>query len=136
MSNSIKATGVARRMSRSCIVLLLFTCCALATVKDGYNVSIDTNRRIVSSASLLPIESCPLTTSEPANASRLPALEVLYCWADDDLINFHFDRLLDCESDGFRDYAGRDRHFHELAQILSGRFVRTALRKFCGNRAR
>src|SRR5437879_4736339 len=128
MSNSIKATGVARRMSRSCIVLLLFTCCALATVKDGYNVSIDTNRRIVSSASLLPIEPCPLTASEPANASRLPALEVLNGWADDHLINFHFHRLLDRVSDGSRACAGRDGHFHKLAQILSGRFVRTALR--------
>jgi hypothetical protein len=31
MSNSMKTTGVARGMSRSCIAFLLFTCCALAT---------------------------------------------------------------------------------------------------------
>jgi hypothetical protein len=29
MSNSMKTTGVPRGMSRSCIALLLFTCCAL-----------------------------------------------------------------------------------------------------------
>src|SRR4029077_13413391 len=63
-------------------------------------------------------------------------LEILHRWADDHLIDFHLDRLLDCVSDGSGDGAGRDGHFHELAQILSGRFVRTALRQFCSDRAR
>src|SRR5712671_4311633 len=64
------------------------------------------------------------------------ALEILYGWADHHLIDFHLGRLLDCVSDRSRDRAGRDGHFHELAQILSGRFVRAALRQFCSNRAR
>jgi len=43
MSSSMKTTGVARGMSRSCIPLLLFTCCALATQnvsaqKQGRNI--------------------------------------------------------------------------------------------------
>ena len=43
MSSSMKTTGVARGMSRSCIALLLFTCCALATQnvsaqKQGRNI--------------------------------------------------------------------------------------------------
>src|ERR1700682_3731701 len=43
MNNSMKTTGVVRGMSRSCIALLLFTCCALATQnlsaqKQGRNI--------------------------------------------------------------------------------------------------
>src|SRR5260370_41259279 len=110
----------------------------------AYRRFTDTNRRIASSASLLPIESCPLDSLEPANASRIVvlisasscALEILHRRADDHLIDFHIDRLLDCVSDRSLYRAGRDGHFHELAQILSGRFVRAALRQFGGNRAR
>src|SRR6202158_1364070 len=43
MNNSMKTSEVARGMSRSCIALLLFTCCALATQnlsaqKQGRNI--------------------------------------------------------------------------------------------------
>src|ERR1700693_161645 len=61
------------------------------------------------------------------------ALEILYRWADHHLIDFHLDRLLDRVSDRSRNRAGRDGHFHELAPILSGRFVRTALRHLRGD---
>jgi len=62
--------------------------------------------------------------SEPeAYRIVVSALEVLYRWADDHLIDFHLDRLLNCVSDRSGDCACRDGHFHELAQILSGRFV-------------
>src|SRR5690349_2375345 len=63
-------------------------------------------------------------------------LEVLLCGLDDDLIDVHPGWLLDGVSDRTSDRVGRNRYFVELAQILSGVFLRTAFRKLGSNRAR
>src|SRR5205814_7290210 len=63
------------------------------------------------------------------------ALEVLRDGPDDNLVDFYVGWLLDGVSDGASDRVGRNRHFHKLAQILSGCLVRTALREFRGNGA-
>src|SRR5713101_2591770 len=69
----------------------------------AYRRFTDTNRRIASNASLLPIKSCLLDHLEPANASRMvvlisaftSALEVLRRGPDDDLVDLHLRWLLD-----------------------------------------
>ena len=63
-------------------------------------------------------------------------LEVLRRRPDDNLVNFHLGWLLDGVSDRARDRVGRNGHFVELAQILSGRFLRAAFRELRGNSAR
>ncbi len=55
-------------------------------------------------------ESVPTGRVERVH-SLPPRLEILYRWADNHLIDFHLDRLLDCVSDRSRDRAGRDGHF-------------------------
>src|SRR5882762_7610297 len=66
-------------------------------------------------------ETCKNRSQRDAYKGRIgvSALKVLYRWADDHLIDFHLDRLLNCVSDRSGDRACRDGHFHELAQILS-----------------
>ena len=44
------------------------------------------------------------------------ALEILYGWADNHLIDFHLDRLLDCVSD-----CSRDRGGGQIAQVYAFR---------------
>src|ERR1700680_2727925 len=63
-------------------------------------------------------------------------LEVLRSGSDDDLVDFNVSWLLDGVSDCARDRVGRNSHFHELAQVLSGCLVRTALGEFRGNSTR
>src|SRR5439155_11414417 len=46
----------------------------------AYKRFTDTNTRIASSASLLPINSCPLDHLEPANASRRAGVAAPYCF--------------------------------------------------------
>ncbi len=78
-----------------------------------------------------------LQESEPTGrAEFISALKVLRCGPDDDLVDFHVGWLLDGVGDCSRDRAGRDGHFHELAQILSGCLVRAALRELRGNSTR
>src|SRR6266403_1217643 len=62
--------------------------------------------------------------------------ELLGGGPDNDFIDFHIRRLLDCVSDRLRDCLGRNSHdrFVKFAQILSGRFIRTSFRKFCSYR--
>src|SRR5258706_14753016 len=63
-------------------------------------------------------------------------LKVLLGGPDDDLVDVHLGWLLDGVSDRTSDGVGRNRYFVELAQILSGVFLRTAFRKLGRNRTR
>src|SRR5689334_6053672 len=74
----------------------------------AYRRFTDTNNRIVRSTSLFPMNLAPRPPRTGQCFAFISALEILYGWADDHLIDFHFDRLLDCVSDRSRDRAGRD----------------------------
>src|SRR5436190_19214357 len=63
-------------------------------------------------------------------------LEVLLYGPDDDLVDVHLGWLLDGVGDRTSDRVRRNRYFVELAQVLSGAFLRTAFGKLGSNRTR